>query len=542
LQAKSELFSFVALIFNRIHKFFGFYMWTFIMKKWHKSLHFILAFTLLLGLIGLNAIPDLDRPANLHPALAQVAVKAPEQRVSVIVQKSAVSDEAERLVSQLGGHVTKDLHIINAFAAEIPAKAVPALARASGVRWVSPDAPVLSSGRGKRGNTGNDGGTSEPPPENYFLDSLSVRQVWEMGFRGEGIGVAILDSGIDTEPDFGRDPNGNWRKNSRILVGLEFAADGDVNDSYGHGTHVAGIIGGNGANSNGLYQGVAPMVNLINLNISDPSGMAYESDTVEALQWVFDNKDRYNIRVVNLSVNSTVEQSYHVSAMNAAAEILWFNGIVVVTSVGNKGPGGSFNTVNAAPANDPFFIAVGAIDERATADRTDDTLASFSAHGPTADGFVKPDILAPGKDIISVLGGNSQWDHEHPDRLVLDGKYIRLSGTSMATPMVSGAVALLLQAEPELNPDQVKYRLINASTTVNGEAYLDVYAAVTATTTESANTGFEASQLLWTGSDPITWNSVNWNSVNWNSVNWNNVNWNSVNWNSVNWNSVDWGE
>jgi hypothetical protein len=108
--------------------------------------------------------------------------------------------------------------------------------------------------------------------------------------------------------------------------------------------------------------------------------------------------------------------------------------------------------------------------------------------------------------------------------------------------MVSGAVALLLQAEPGLNPDQVKYRLINASTTVNGEPYLDVQAALTASTTESANTGIDASQLLWTGSDPITWDSVNWNSVNWNSVNWNSVNWNSVNWNSVNWNSVDWGE
>jgi serine protease AprX len=512
------------------------------MKKWHKSFNFILALALLLGLSGLLAIPDVERPENLHPALAQVAYTAPEQQVAVIVQKSAGSDEAERLVTRLGGQITRDLPIIQAFAAEMPAGAVPTLARAGGVRWVSPDGPVLSAGRGNKRNTGADNGASEPAPENYFLDSLGVRQVWQMGFRGEGIGIAVLDSGIAAGADFALEANGKWRKNSRILAGLEFAEDGDVNDAYGHGTHVAGIIGGNGANSDGLYQGIAPRVNLINLNISDASGMAYESDTVAALQWVLDNKDLYNIRVVNLSVNSTVEGSYHASAMNAAAEILWFNGIVVVTSAGNKDPGGDFNTVKAAPANDPFFITVGAVDERATAGRSDDTLASFSAHGLTGDGFAKPDILAPGKDIVSVLSGNSEWDDEHPDRLALDGKYIRLSGTSMAAPMVSGAVALLLQAEPGLNPDQVKYRLINASTTVNGEPYLDVQAALTASTTESANTGIDASQLLWTGSDPITWDSVNWNSVNWNSVNWNSVNWNSVNWNSVNWNSVDWGE
>jgi serine protease AprX len=151
-------------------------------------------------------------------------------------------------------------------------------------------------------------------------------------------------------------------------------------------------------------------------------------------------------------------------------------------------------------------------------------------------------MLAPGKDIISVLAANSTWDADYPDKVVLTDEYLRLSGSSMAAPMVTGAVALLLQAEPSLTPDQVKYRLINASASLQGIAYVDVYQAITTPTTESANTGLTPSQLLWSGSEPINWSSVSWNSVSWNSVSWNSVSWNAVNWNAVNWNSVYWGD
>jgi serine protease AprX len=127
--------------------------------------------------------------------------------------------------------------------------------------------------------------------------------------------------------------------------------------------------------------------------------------------------------------------------------------------------------------------------------------------------------------------------------------YFKMSGTSVSAPMVSGAVAILLQDEPDLTPDQVKYRLMATANktwpgyvaATAGAGYLDIYAAVNDTTTQSANTGLTPSQLIWTGSEPVAWGSVNWNSVNWNSVNWNSVNWNSVNWNSVNWNSDYWG-
>jgi serine protease AprX len=232
----------------------------------------------------------------------------------------------------------------------------------------------------------------------------------------------------------------------------------------------------------------------------------------------------------------------------------------VVVSAGNNGTATLY-----PPANDPFVITVGATDDQGTPDLADDVVASFSAYGKLengddviasfsaygrlGNGLVKPDLVAPGRNIISFLPNNNflTVGQKHPSNKV-DGNYFRMSGTSMAAPMVSGAAALLLQDEPGLKPDQVKYRL-TATASKNwpgydpvkaGAGYLDIYAAVHGNTTQTANTGLTASKLLWTGNSPITWGSVNWNSVNWNSVNWNSVNWNSVNWNSVNWNSDVW--
>ncbi len=514
------------------------------MRHRYNYLTLPLALILLLILVGVSAPPNSGPMGSVQPGLGQFADSTPNQQVSVIIQTTGSSDQVADAIEGLGGAVTRDLSIINAFAASIPAEAVTELGQLQGVRWVSLDAPIISTAKG--GNGGKPGGGIASNYDQHHLDTLNVRDVWAMGLEGQGIAVAVIDSGIARVADFNLKTKGG--SPSRVVNQMSFSPNSNtVNDMYGHGTHVAGIIGGNGKLSNGDFKGVAPSVNLISLKISDEQGMAYESDTVAAMQWVLENKDVYNIRVVNLSVNSTAEQSYHNSAMNAAAEILWFNGIVVVASAGNTEVGSSLDSINTAPANDPFIITVGASNENQTPQTGDDTIAAYSAHGLTWDDFTKPDLIAPGQDIISLLSLNSTWYYEHPDRVLGNGDYFRLSGTSMAAPMVTGAVALLLQDEPELTPDQVKYRLMETGPSINGSggdsntyAYLDVLAAVTGTSTETANTGLEASQLLWSGEEPINWDSVNWNSVNWNSVNWNSVNWNSVNWNSVNWNSVAW--
>jgi serine protease AprX len=515
------------------------------MRKSYKYFSLMMVLILLSGFIGLGGVASTGQLGNIQPILAQIAAASPEQQISVIIQTAGGSDQIEGVIESLGGAVTRDLSIISAVSAEVPGKAVPELAKVQGVRWVSLDAPVISTAKGGNGG-GKPPSDPDPPYIQTHLDTLNVRDVWDMDLDGEGVTVAVIDSGIAKVADFNVKVKGG--SPSRILRQMSFSPDSTtVNDVYGHGTHVAGIIGGNGKISRGDIIGVAPKVNLVSLKISDEQGMAYESDTVAAMQWVLENKETFNIRVVNLSVNSTMEQSYHTSPMNAAAEILWFNSIVVVASAGNNEVGSGLDSINTAPANDPFIITVGASDEGQTPDKGDDIVAVYSAHGTTTDGYGKPDIIAPGQDIISLLSLNSTWSYEHPLRVLGNGDYFRLSGTSMAAPMVTGAAALLLQDEPELTPDQVKYRLMYTGSQIDGGdgdsniyAYLDVLATVTGTTTESANTGNEVSALLTTGSEPINWGSVNWNSVNWNSVNWNSVNWNSVNWNSVNWNSVAW--
>lgn len=506
------------------------------MKNWQKYSQILFILILLVGLLVPTALPRNSAGAKVHPQLVKMASDSPDQTVSVIVQVQSHHLNPEARITELDGVFTQELPIINAFAAQLSAQAALDLGNDPDVRWVSLDAPVESSKR----KTESESEQVTPTPVNYFLDTLGVRPVWEMGLKGQGITVAVIDSGTNQEKDLQVDPT-KAKPDSRVLEQLTFNSNaGHVNDATGHGTHVAGIIGGSGYRSGGLYAGIAPEVNFISLKISDDIGMAYESDAIGAMQWVLDHKDKYNIRAVNMSVNSTQESSYHASPLDAAAEILWFNGIVVVASVGNKGPGGGYNTANAAPANDPFIITVGASNEHSSDDISNDTLSSFSAHGTTVDGFNKPEIIAPGTDIISILGPGN-WIPEHPDHVVMNGEYFRLSGTSMSAPMVTGAVVLLLQDEPNLTPDQVKYRLINSGQFIGGgDPYLDIFAAVTGTSTESANTGLVASQLLWSGDDPVSWDSVAWNSVAWNSVAWNSVAWNSVAWNSVAWNSVAW--
>jgi serine protease AprX len=501
----------------------------------HRLRVLVLSILLVAGLLG-PAMPSSSGTVwKAHPALIQLAQNYPDVTVNVIVQKVAGAVNLERQVVQTGGAVTADLHIINALAAKMSAGAALELASHPSVRWVSLDAPVRPTACANCVDTSK--------LANAYIRAIKADQVWNNKpyLQGTSIGVAVVDSGVN--------PNGDLYTNlgvNRQVADVRFNSDYNqsTSDGYGHGTHVASIVGGDGSESGGKYIGVAPLVNIINVKVSNDDGSAMMHDVVAGLEWVLENKDAYNIRVVNISLNSSAAESYHTSPLDAAVEILWFNKIVVVVSAGNYGDGAIY-----PPANDPFVITVGATDDKGTNGISDDVMASFSAYGLTSDGVKKPDLVAPGKNITArLVNQNMGLANAHPENKVGD-QYFRMSGTSTAAPMVSAAAALLLQDEPGLTPDQVKYRLMTTANkswagynaTKSGAGYLDIYAAVRGTTTKNANTGVMPSQLLTTGEAPITWGSVGWNSVGWNSVGWNSVGWNSVGWNSVGWNSDYWG-
>jgi len=429
--------------------------------------------------------------------------------------------------------------------------------------------------------------TSTPDPsiptENTFLDTIRLPNG-----SGSGVVVAVIDSGVQYDNDFLGDA---WNPD-RIVAhisgvdgeeGLYMSPNNDecaawemgscwyVTDQYGHGTHIAGIIAGNGDDSNGLFKGIAPQAEIVNFRVADQNGMAHESGIIDALQLILELRDTYgiNVRVVNMSMNSTVEASYNDSALNAALEILWFNGIVVVVSAGNSGDM-EFNSINAAPANDPYVITVGATDEHGTADRGDDTIPSWSSHGVTLDGVSKPDVYAPGRNIISVLSNESPWATEHPERLAGDGEYFRVSGTSMAAPMVAGVVAHMLYTNPDLTPDQIKYFLMHdaqAQISSNGQSggYLDAseygdepedwgvenqdnmphmllrqMAVVAYYANEMCDQPVEACDMSNVDWDSINWATINWATINWATINWASINWATINWATINWASINW--
>ncbi|MEO5952923.1 MAG: S8 family serine peptidase, partial [Chloroflexia bacterium] len=238
--------------------------------------------------------------------------------------------------------------------------------------------------------TDNSGGVAPPsqtstmPDANALINSFNktvrASDVW--GTRqGQGQTIAVIDSGVVKTDDL----------KGRIVAAANFDDnEHDSNDSFGHGTFVAGIIAGDGKASDGQYMGIAPKASILNVRVSGDQGIASESDTIEALQWVLTNKDRYNVQVVNMSLNSSLMQSYNTSPLCAAVEVMWFNKMVMVVSAGNNGTANLY-----PPANDPFVITVGATDDKGTPSLSDDTLATFSAWGTTGAGTVKPEIVAP---------------------------------------------------------------------------------------------------------------------------------------------------
>jgi len=438
--------------------------------------------------------------------------------------------------------------------------------------------------------------SAEPPVPPATADQVSgvyprvVRadKVWQQGIAGGGVTVAVLDSGVAADADLVQPDN-------RILASVNFADKrdpGDPLDPGGHGTHIAGIVAGNGSRSGGEFIGIAPQANVVDVRVLGRTGSGRISSVVRGIEWVLAHRAVYNIRVVNLSFGAPARLPYRLDPMSAAVEIAWRRGLVVVAASGNGGP--QRDTV-VTPGIDPYVITVGATDDRGTLGRGDDLLAWFSAWG-SADSNAKPDLVAPGRRIVSLRVPGSALDTLFPERVVVaqnGATYFRLTGTSMATAVVSGAAALLLQGRPNLTPDQVKALLVGTTQPygedsgqvlpdpiADGSGLLNVYAATIAvpcdaapdpellpggflvgtlfspTPVACANRGLRpadgfaralypvlfGSPLQW--NDPlfggIFWSLLTWDTLVWNSVAWDNFAWDSVAWDSVAWDSVVW--
>lgn len=291
---------------------------------------------------------------------------------------------------------------------------------------------------------------------NRVSDIIECSFAHEQGYFGRGVGVAVVDTGIALHKDFVEGGN-------RVIAFVDFISrKAEAYDDNGHGTHVAGIIGGSGYSSKGKYMGIAPECNFIGVKVLDQRGDGNISDVLAGLQWIIDNRKKYNIRIVNISVGTSAkdnldENSLLVQGVNA----VWDSGIVVVVAAGNNGPGPmSIST----PGISRKVITVGSSDDNVAVEvfgsnRTKD----YSGRGPTPFCIKKPDIVAPGSNIISCNISRYTARNKSADLSLSAADnpmmYTIKSGTSMATPVVSGAIALLLSAQPELSNREVKLRL-----------------------------------------------------------------------------------
>jgi serine protease AprX len=350
------------------------------------------------------------------------------------------------LVQSSGGQFKRWLPLVNGFAAELPNAALSSLAEHPLVSHIAIDRLVV--GAMERTST--------------TVGASAVRQ--ELGYDGAGVGIAIIDSGSSAFHD---DLSDALSRESRVDQFVDFVnARKKAYDDYGHGTHVAGIIAGNGFDSGGLRTGIAPAARLVVLKVLDDSGQGRISDVIAAIDYAIAQKDNFNIRVINLSVATGVYEPYDVDPLTLAAQRAVDAGIVVVAAAGNYGrapQGGTRYGGITAPGNAPWVLTVGASSHMGTVDRTDDTIAPFSSRGPTAiNHSAKPDVVAPGVGIESLSDPQSAF-YITKSGYLLSGTvptwylpYLSLSGTSMAAPVVTGTVALMLQANPNLTPNAVK--------------------------------------------------------------------------------------
>ncbi|MBA2444485.1 MAG: S8 family peptidase, partial [Nocardioidaceae bacterium] len=476
---------------------------------------------------------------------------------------------AASAVTTVHGRVTTRLGLIGGVAAVVPADGLVQLGELAGVRAVTPDARLHFQSLQPAAPAAL--AAAAVDPVSVYGKEVRADLAHQAGWRGEGVTVALLDTGVASSPDL----SGRVLPVTDELTGAtspceNLSGEPTCADGFGHGTFMAGIIAGSGASSDGKYQGIAPQAKLVSIKVGASDGSADVSNLLAGIQWAVSFRHRYNIRVLNLSLGTNSTQSWQVDPLNYAVERAWAAGIAVVVSASNRGP--APGTISK-PADDPWVITVGAVDDRQTRSVSDDRSPDFSGRGPTVNGLVKPDVAAPGAHLVSLRSVGSSIDQQFPNYVA--GAYRQGSGTSMAAAVVSGVSALVLSARPTMSPNRLKYALARTARpaamtlpTAVGAGVVDAYAAVNAPpglanlglprssgegklslsrgtvlveTNDPFQTVVQGSQtaqlLTW---DPIGYLTGDWSGSTWYATPWSTARWYSTSWYGDHWVGHNW--
>ena len=467
--------------------------------RWSEAAAAVLVLSLT-TVVPVEGAARQDKHRKLSPKVLEVLGaddaegKGAERTIDVLVRFRGVPGPDERaLLQKLKGAVRRQVRASRWMAVTIPAGMAARLAEHPDVEYVATNPPVFVA--------------MDVAREAAGVPSLAVP---ESGLTGAGVTIALLDSGVAPHPEIqtlltevsfvsSEQPvvtNATTDPPSIDVVGgaVEVMALTSI-DPNGHGTHVAGILAGNGSRSpQARHAGIAPGAGLVSVRVLGETGLGLTSDVMAGLQWVAENKDLYDIRVLNLSLGHPVYEPAVNDPLVQAVEALWDAGVVVVCSAGNAGRSG--DATISSPCNSRRVLTVGALNDWNTADTTDDTVATYSSRGPTRlDLVAKPDILAPGNRIVSARAAGSYLDTLLPERRVAADpadpasfEHFEMSGTSMAAPMVAATAALMLEQDPTLNPGTIKARLMLSARKAavgnpfaTGAGTLDVLAALRTT-------------------------------------------------------------
>ena len=474
--------------------------------------------------------------AIVPDSLLAAAAANPFKEFDVIVQGTrdrSVSDTGKEVTNE-NGKLKRKFLSLNGVQASISGKDLVKLATNSHVAAITRNVPV-------RVTAYQDSTMWQDSTDMSILQNSFDPATGEItGPAPQAPAIAIVDSGVEARADFG----------SRLVASISMCSlctDGSPSDGEGHGTMVAGV-----AAASGPYPGGAPNAPIVSIRTANADGQSRTSDVVAAADWILVHAKEYNIRVANFSLAGASDTSIRIDPLDRAVEALWLKGIVVVAAAGNHGQGGPVS-MSYAPGNDPFVITVGALDQNGTSDPSDDTVPSWSAYGKTMDGFLKPDLSAPGRYMVAPTPMDGTIAKTVPDRIVAPG-YIWMSGTSFSTPVVAAAAAQILARHPEFTPDQVKGALMltanylpNAGGYSGGVGEIDAGVASTIDSPPNPNVGL----YQFVRSDPFTglrtFDSASWaaylqSGASWAQASWAEASWAEASWAAASWAAASWSE